>query len=100
MNPESETFTKAPSIRQGITSTIDELQAKASGKLAAYESKVRQSPEKAILIAAAAGYCLHVLPVGTLIGVPLRLTAFLAKPALLALGAMKLAEIVQGRMKQ
>jgi len=100
MNPESETFTKAPSIQQGITSTIDELQAKASGKLAAYESKVRQSPEKAILIAAAAGYCLHVLPVGTLIGVPLRLAAFLAKPALLALGAMKLAEIVQGRMKQ
>lgn len=79
---------------------LDDVKAKASGALGNYEERVRQSPEKAVLIALAAGYAAHFLPVGGLLGAPIRLAAFLAKPALFALGAVKACEILQEKVRE
>lgn len=97
MTTPSKTSHKAAGKAEAL---IGEAKSKAAGKLETYEKKVRESPEKAVLIAAAAGYCLHVLPVVPILAVPVRLAAFLAKPALLALGAVKACEIVQSQMKK
>lgn len=99
MNPETTSTAPSSSIEDGMKSMIHDVKEKASGAVDTYERKVRASPEKALLIAAAAGYCLHVLPTRSLLAVPLKLTLFLAKPALLALGATKLCEIVQQARK-
>ena len=66
----------------------------------AFAPWMRESPEKAVLIATAAGYCLHILPVLPILAVPVRLAAFLAKPALFALGVVKLCEIAKSRTKR
>ena len=81
-------------------SMVDEVKSKASRTIKTYEGKVRKSPEKAMLAALATGYCLQVIPLGGLIAVPIRLTALLAKPALLALGAMKAYELYQGQNRK
>lgn len=94
MNDPSET------TRDEKETLLREVKAKASDKLEAYEAKVRESPEKAMLIAAAAGYCLHVVPVLPILAVPVRLAAFLAKPALFALGVVKLCEIAKDQVKR
>ncbi len=93
MNPETQNL-PAPQ------SKIDEVKAKASETIETYEERVRESPEKAMLIAIATGYCLQVIPLRSIITVPVRLTAFLAKPALLALGAMKAYEIYEQQTKK
>lgn len=100
MNTDPTSSIHSPSIEQGMQTMVRDVRAKASGKLETYESKIRQSPDKAMLIALAAGYCLHVLPVGRLISLPLRLTTLLVKPALLALGAVKLCEVVQEQARK
>jgi len=100
MNPESTTHPQPQSIGQEAKSIVHDFKAKASGTLATYEEKIRQSPDKAILIALAAGYCLHVFPIRSLIALPIRLTAFLAKPALLAFGAAKVCELVQQQARK
>lgn len=46
----------------------------------------RSHPDKALLIAATAGYALRVLPVARILGGALRLAAPLVKPALLCYG--------------
>ncbi len=96
MNPPTETS----KIQQDINSTLNDIETKASSTRDSYDAKIRQSPEKAVLIAAAAGYCLNVLPTGKLIGVPIKLALLLAKPALLALGAVKVCEIAQSRARK
>ena len=92
--------TQAKPAAKKAESLIHGAKAKAAGKLEAYEEKVRESPEKAVLIATAAGYCLHILPVLPILAVPVRLAAFLAKPALFALGVVKLCEIAKSRTKR
>lgn len=99
MNAPSETSHEENTPKKA-DSLLHEAKAKAAGKLEAYEEKVRQSPEKAMLIAAGAGYCLHVLPVLPILAVPVRLAAFLAKPALFALGVVKLCEIAKDQVKR
>ncbi len=96
MNPESNFSTTSQTLEERIV----DVKTKAISTFDTYEQKVRQSPEKAILIAVAAGYCLQVLPIRVLIGAPVRMALFLAKPAILALGAAKLCEIVQSQKRQ
>lgn len=83
-----------------IKSTVDHVKVRAKQNYEACEQRVRQSPKKAVLIALGAGYCLNTLPVGTLIALPIRLTAILAKPTLLALGALKLYELVGDKARK
>lgn len=90
----------SPSIEQGFQAMVHDIQAKASGTLESYEAKIRQSPDKAILIALATGYALHIVPKRSLIMLPIRLTAFLAKPALLAFGAMKVCELMENQARK
>lgn len=99
MNHAHSTHSKSRSINRTVKSKVDDVTEKASGTLKIYEDKIRESPEKAVLIALAAGYCLHVLPVRSLLALSIRLATFLAKPALLGLGAAKLCEFVQTRAR-
>ena len=100
MNPEVNQHPPTSCLSDEIKSTVANVKTKAHSSFETYEEKVRQSPKKAMLIALGAGYCLNVLPVGTLISVPLRLTAFLAKPTLLALGALKLYELAEEKARK
>jgi hypothetical protein len=48
------------------------------------EDQIRQSPTKAVLVAAGLGYFLHRLPAGSLLGSTLKLAWALAPPAIMA----------------
>jgi|AntRauTorckE6833_2_1112554.scaffolds.fasta_scaffold05105_6 hypothetical protein len=85
---------------KGVKATVANVKSKANENLETCQQHVRESPRKAILIALGAGYCLHRLPVCTLIAAPLRLTALLAKPALLVLGAAKLYDMVEEQSRK
>jgi hypothetical protein len=87
-------------LEHGVKSVVENVKSKASENFEHCERKVRESPGKAVLIALGAGYCLNRLPVASLLAVPLRLTAVLAKPALLLLGAAKLYEIVEKQSRK
>ncbi len=53
-----------------------------------------------MLAAVAAGYCLHRLPVRSLLVSQVRLLAALTPPALLAIGAAKLCEYLQSQVRE
>lgn len=95
MNHNLTTTEQESDFGQRAKSVVENVRSKAHENLEAYEQKVRQSPGKAVLIALGTGFCLNRLPVAALIAAPIRLTAVLAKPALLVLGATKLYEIVE-----
>lgn len=83
-----------------LKTVASNVKSKANDKLGTVEEKVKESPTKAILVAFGAGYCLNRLPVTGLLAFPLRLTAILAKPTLLALGAAKAYEIVEKQSRK
>jgi hypothetical protein len=56
------------------------------------EGQVRREPMKAVILAFAGGFFLCLLPVGKLLGVLIRISLLLLKPALLILGLVKLLE--------
>ncbi len=97
---EPSSSTESESIANNVKSTVNEVKANVTDTIHTYEAKIRESPDKAMLVALATGYCLQVLPLRTLITVPIRLTAFLAKPAILALGAMKAYELYEEQTKK
>lgn len=92
--------TSHDAVGEKTGSVINNVKAKAADKRESYDAMVRQSPEKAVLTALAEGYVIHLLPIRGLVAVPLRLALFLAKPALLALGAVKACEIVQDQTRK
>ncbi len=100
MNNDTNSTDHNPNPEEGIRSVADNVKMKASHKLETCEAKVRESPTKAVLLAAGTGYCLNRLPVLAIFAIPLRLTALLAKPALLVLGGVKLYEVVEKQSKR
>jgi hypothetical protein len=56
------------------------------------EEQVRRQPMRAVVLAFAGGFFLCLLPLGRLLGVLIRMTLLLLKPALLILGVFKLLE--------
>lgn len=100
MNTEMNPTGQKPNFEEEVKSVANNVKAKAQNRLENCERKVRQSPSKAVLIALGTGYCLNKLPVASLLAVPLRLTAVLAKPALLILGAAKLYDIVEKQSRK
>jgi hypothetical protein len=56
------------------------------------EDQVREDPVKAVLVAFASGFFLCLLPLGKLLGVAVRLTFLLVKPALFVFGIIKILE--------
>ena len=99
MNTEIIPTEQKSNFGDGAKNVVENVKFKAHENLEACEQKVRQSPTKAVLIAVGVGYCLNRLPVVGLLAIPLRLTAILAKPALLVLGAAKLYEIVDKKSR-
>lgn len=100
MNTEIIPTEQKPSVGDGVKNVVENVRAKATGNYESCEQKVREAPTKAMLIALGTGYCLNRLPVVGLLAIPLKLTAFLAKPALLGLGAAKLYEIVEAQSRK
>ena len=62
-----------PTIEQGVNAMVDDVKQSACRTYAECEHCVRESPGKAILLAVAAGYCLHRLPVRSLLVAQVRL---------------------------
>jgi hypothetical protein len=56
------------------------------------EEQVRREPMRAVILAFAGGFFLCLLPLGRLLGVLIKMSLLLLKPALLILGLVKLIE--------
>jgi hypothetical protein len=56
------------------------------------EEQVRREPMRAVVLAFAGGFFLCLLPLGRLLGVLIRMSFLLLKPALLILGLVKLLQ--------
>ena len=56
------------------------------------EEQVRREPMRAVLLAFAGGFFLCLLPLGRLLGILIKMSVLLLKPALLILGLVKLLE--------
>ena len=56
------------------------------------EAQIRGEPMRAVVLAFAGGFLLCLLPLGRLLGVLIRVSLLLLKPALLILGLVKLLE--------
>ncbi len=95
MNPRTSPSDFPPTVEQGVNALVDDAKRTLSRTYEGYEQRVRQEPVKAILIALAAGYCLHRLPLRSLLVTQVRLVTALAPPTLLAFGAAKLCEFLQ-----
>ncbi len=100
MTPLSSSSSPSPTIEQGVQALVGDVKRKASEHYHDCEQRVRQSPGKAILIAVAAGYIIHRLPVRSLLVSQVRLVAALTPPTLLAFGAAKLCEFLQGQSRK
>ena len=99
MNTDIITTEQKSDFSQGIKTVVNNVKSKSNDNLKTCEEKIRQSPTKAVLIAAGAGYCLNRLPILGILAIPLKLTSILAKPALLVLGAAKLYDIVEKKSR-
>jgi hypothetical protein len=89
-----------PTIEQGVNALLEDVKKSVSRTCAECEQCVRESPTKAMLMAVAAGYFLHRLPVRSLLVAQVRLMAALAPPALVAIGAAKLCEFLQNEARK
>lgn len=100
MNPPSSSPSNPPTIEQGVQALVGDMKRKASEHYLDCERRVRKSPGKAVLVAVAAGYLIHRLPVRSLLVSQVRLVAALTPPTLLAFGAAKLCEFLQGKSRK
>lgn len=89
-----------PTVEEGVNALIADVKHSAQSRYEEYEACIRKSPGKAVLIAVAAGYCLHRLPLRSLLVSQVRLMAALAPPTLLAFGAAKLCEFLQYKARE
>lgn len=85
----------SPTIEDGVNALVSDVKNQFSESCQQWEDSVRRSPRKAILVAVAAGYLLHRLPVRAIITAKVRLLVALAPPAVLAFGAAKMCEFLQ-----
>lgn len=95
MNPDSFTPAAPPTIEQGVNALVGDVKDKLTRTYDHCEQCVRKSPAQSLLLAVAGGYCLHRLPVRSILVTNVRLLAALAPPALLVFGAAKLCEFLQ-----
>lgn len=100
MTPLSSSSPAGPTVEQGVNALLGDVKRKACERYESCEQHVRESPGKSILVAVAAGYILHRLPVRSLLVSQVRLVAALAPPTLLAFGAAKLCEFLQTQARE
>ena len=84
-----------PSIEEGIDAFLVHTGRTLRHSLAKCEKDIRRSPAQAVLAAAAAGYCLHQLPMRAIVMTNVRLAAALVRPALFLLGTVRLYDFLQ-----
>ncbi|MES2660539.1 MAG: hypothetical protein V4689_18080 [Verrucomicrobiota bacterium] len=100
MNPISADPIAPPTIEQGVNALVEDVKHKVQSSYESCEQRIRKSPAKAVLVAVAAGYCLHRLPVRSMLVAQVRLLTALAPPALFAFGAAKLCEFLQNEARR
>lgn len=100
MIPLSSSPVNPPTIEQGVEALIGDVKRKVSHSYEECGQCVRESPGKAVLLAVAVGYCLHRLPVRSILVAQVRLIVALAPPTLLAFGAAKLCEFLQCQARE
>ena len=84
-----------PSIEEGLDAFLAHTGKTLRHGLQKCENDIRRSPAQAVLAAAAAGYCLHRLPMRAILMANVRLAAALVRPALFLLGTVRLYDFVQ-----
>ena len=84
--------TSADVADRGLRYTKDQLEQ----VLEQTEEYVRENPGRSIAYALAAGFILHRLPIGRIVSGFLRLALIAFKPAIMAYGATKIYQAVQG----
>ena len=99
MNAPSQN-TNPPTVEAGVKALLTDVKQRAINRVEECEQRVRQSPGKAVLVSVAAGYCLHRLPLRSLLVAQVRLATALAPPLLFAIGAAKLCEFLQGQARK
>jgi len=75
---------------ESLATGVESISEKCCVCIEDCEEQIRNEPWISVLIAAAIGYLLCVLPVGRVVGAVLRSLLVLVKPALLVLGVIKL----------
>lgn len=100
MNPIPANLIDSPTIEQGVNALVEDVKHKVHSSYESCEQRIRRSPGKAVLVAVAAGYCLHRLPIRSLLVAQARLLTALAPPALFAFGAAKLCEFLQNEARR
>ncbi len=86
-----------PTIEEGVNALLLKAKRNICEKVDGIEECFREKPGQAVVACLAAGYVLHRLPVRSLVVSQARLIAALAPPMLLAFGAAKLCEFLQGQ---
>lgn len=86
-----------PHVEDGVNALLVQAKRGICNKVEEIEDCFQKSPGKAILICVAAGYLLNRLPIRSLVTSQIRTVAALAPPMVLAFGAAKLCEFLQGQ---
>lgn len=81
--------TSPQTVEDMLNTAIQQVEAVIQPRWKQVEEKVRQSPTKAVLIAAGIGYVLHRLPLRSLLATQLKVLWALAPPAVMAVAAGK-----------
>ncbi len=84
-----------PTIEENIQGLVTDAKVAVSRTYHKYERLAVASPGKAVLLALGAGYCLHRLPIRSLLVLQVRTAVALAPAVLLGLGAVKLCSMLQ-----
>ena len=85
-------------MEEMLTSVIRRAEDKFRERWLRVEEKVRESPTKAVLIAAGIGYCLHRLPLRSLLATQFKVLWALAPPAAMAAAAGKAFYALEDRI--
>lgn len=86
-----------PNPIDSLAAGVETLSEKCCVCLEDCEEQIREQPWTSVLIAAAIGYLLHILPVGKILTRLLRSLLLLVKPALIVLGVLNLVSVVSDR---
>jgi hypothetical protein len=99
MNDSPSDCAALPSIRERDDALLINARRSIRAGYGKFENRIRISPVKAVLVAAAVGYVLNRLPVRTIMLTQTRVLSALAPPALLLFGAAKLIDCLRGRQE-
>lgn len=95
MNSLASTSPEPSSVEKDVLALLSDGRQCLKEGYEACEQKVRESPTTSILTAVLAGYCLHRLPLRSILIAKVRVLSALLPPAVFILGAAKVLELIQ-----